>query len=56
MNKFAQEALDQMDAALASSDVFHSEEALDQLKESLERWQRYAKEIETILAEQAGQE
>jgi hypothetical protein len=53
MNKryeqLAEQAIDEIDAALFSGDTFHDEEAIEDFRRIMERWERRLVEIKSIL-------
>ena len=44
-------AIDEIDAALFSGDTFHDEEAIEDFRRIMERWERRLVEIKSILDE-----
>ena len=44
-------AIDEIDAALFSGDTFHDEEAIEDFRHIMERWERRLVEIKSILDE-----
>ena len=44
-------AIDEIDAALFSGDTFHDEEAIEDFRRMMERWERRLVEIKSILDE-----
>lgn len=52
MERECGDALDTIDAAVFSGDIFHNKENRDLFREHLERWQRELVEIEKFLSEQ----
>lgn len=53
MDPQAEQALEEVDSYLLSSDAFFSKEALKKLQSYLDRWNRQAKELENIVAEES---
>jgi len=51
MHPNVEEAIDSIDAAFFSSDTFHDEESLGQIKRMLARWQKEVVEIEHRIAD-----
>jgi hypothetical protein len=49
MNKNAEKACEEVDAMVFSSDALHSEEAIKQFQDYLDRWQREAVKIREML-------
>jgi hypothetical protein len=45
-------AIDEIDAALFSGDTFHDEEAIEDFRRIMERWERRLVEIKSILDEE----
>jgi hypothetical protein len=50
LEPWAEDACDQIDAGIFSSDAFHSEEAIARLREFMARWERGLKEVEEIIS------
>jgi len=44
-------AIDEIDAALFNGDTFHDEEAIEDFRRFMERWERQLVEIKSILDE-----
>jgi hypothetical protein len=49
-------AIDEIDAALFSGDTFHDEEAIEDFRRMMERWERRLVEIKSILDEDLDEE
>jgi hypothetical protein len=49
-------AIDEIDAALFSGDTFHDEEAIEDFRRIMERWERRLVEIKSILDEDLDEE
>jgi hypothetical protein len=51
-NKLEEGPMDEIDAALFSGDTFHDEEAIEDFRRIMERWERRLVEIKSILDEE----